>query len=182
MIGSKSVLIAAAAALLVGCGITGVESSPVDRSNAFPSMHHPSGGPARASEEWPLPGTGEAVVAAMSRMPQTLGTWHRTDAGHGMVFYEHPKGQLGIEGSDLEDIFIEKDVTAEEAVERLAADLDPGTSRSCSRPPYHCVQGESREQPAMLWGHEESDALLVAVWPDDESHDLLAEAWAAAQN
>ena len=98
-----------------------------------------------------------------------------------MVFYEHPKGQLGIEGSDLEDFLIE-DVTAEVAVERLASDLDPGTSRSCSRPPYHCVRGELQGQPAMLWGHDDSSALLVAVWPDDESHRLLAAAWAAAQD
>ena len=118
----------------------------------------------------------------MNRMPLTLGRWHQADPSRGMVFYEHPKGQLGIEGSDLDDLFIEKDVTAEEAVERLAADLDAGTSRSCSRPPYHCVLGESQGQPAMLWSNDASDAILVAVWPDDLSHDLLAEAWAAAQN
>jgi hypothetical protein len=99
-----------------------------------------------------------------------------------MVFYDHPSGRLGIEGSDLEDIFVEKDVTAEEAVQRLAADLDPGTSRPCSRPPYHCVLGKSVGQPAMLWAHDNSDALLVAVWPDDESRHLLAEAWVAAQS
>ena len=99
-----------------------------------------------------------------------------------MVFYEHPKGELGIEGSDLEDLFIEQDVTAEEAVERLASDLDPGSSHSCSRPRYHCVRGESQGQPAMLWGHDDSDALLVAVWPDDEAHRLLAAAWTAAQS
>ena len=99
-----------------------------------------------------------------------------------MVFYNHPNGQLGIEGTDLEDIFIDKDVTAKEAVERLAADLDPGTSHSCSRPPYHCVLGKSLGQPAMLWSHDDSDAVLVAVWPDDEAHDLLEGAWAAAQN
>jgi hypothetical protein len=144
-------------------------------------MQHLSTGPERASAEWPIPETGEAVVAVMSRMPPRLGRWHQAQASRGMVFYEHPEGQLGIEGSDLEDIFIEDDVTAEEAVERLAADLDPGTSRSCSRPPYHCVLGRSHGQPAMLWSHDTSDALLVAVWPDDNSRDLLAEAWVGAQ-
>jgi hypothetical protein len=182
MIGSKWVLAAAAAALMAGCGNTKLESASGDRSSASPSMHHPSSGPDQAGAEWPLPGTGEAVVAAMRRMPQALGTWQQTDVSRGMVFYEHPRGQLGIEGSDLEDLFIGKDVTAEVAVERLAADLDPGTSRSCSRPQYHCVLGESQGQPAMLWSHDDSDALIVAVWPDDESRDLLAEAWAAAQN
>lgn len=98
-----------------------------------------------------------------------------------MVFYGHPSGQLGIEGSDLEDLFIDTDMSAEGAVERLAADLDPGTHRSCSQPPYHCVLGKSQGQPAMLWSHDDSDALLVAVWPDDEARDLLARAWAAAQ-
>lgn len=34
----------------------------------------------------------------------------------------------------------------------------------------------------MLWGHDDSDALLVAVWPDDEAHRLLAAAWTAAQS
>lgn len=58
-------------------------------------------------------------------MPQTLGTWNQTEQARGVLFYDHPNGQLGMEGTDLADIFIEKDVTAEEAVERLAADLDP---------------------------------------------------------
>lgn len=182
MIGSKWVLGAAAATLVAGCGIAEVESATAPRSNASPSMNHPSRAPDRARTEWPLPGTGEAVVAAMRRMPQTLGTWRRIDASRGAVFYEHPKGQLGIEGSDLEDLFIEKDVTAAGAVERLAADLDPGTSRSCSRPPYRCVLGMSEGEFAMLWSHDDSDALLVAVWPDRESRDLLQEAWAAAQH
>lgn len=182
MIGSNLVLAAATAALISGCGTTGIEPAPGGRSNTPASTHRSSGGPDQSRAEWPIPVTGNSVVAAMNRMPERLGAWDQVEESRGIVFYEHPKGQLGIEGSDLEDIFIEKDVNAEEAVEQLAADLDSGTSRSCSRPPYHCVLGRSQGQPTMLWSHDDSDALLVAVWPDDESHDLLVEAWAAAQN
>lgn len=45
----------------------------------------------------------------MNRMPVTLGRWHQADSTRGMVFYDHLEGQLGIEASDLEDLFIEKD-------------------------------------------------------------------------
>ena len=107
-----------------------IELSPGDRSIASPSTHQSSKGPDQARAAWPLPETAEGVVAAISRMPRTLGPWRQLDASRDMVFYKHPKGQLGIEGSDLKDLFIEKDVTAEEAVERLASDIDPGTSSS----------------------------------------------------
>lgn len=98
-----------------------------------------------------------------------------------MVFYEHPDGQLGIEASELADMFVDE-VGAADAVERLGAALDPGTVRACSRPPYRCMLGESLAQPGMVWSHDRSEVLLTAVWPDDASRDLLADAWVQAQN
>lgn len=117
----------------------------------------------------------------MNRMPPRLGAWDRVDTERGMVFYEHPDGQLGIEASELADMFVDE-VGAADAVERLGAALDPGTVRACSRPPYRCMLGESQAQPGMVWSHDRSEVLLTAVWPDDASRDLLADAWVQAQN
>lgn len=169
------------AALVAGCGTAGSEPATAARPSFQPSTHYPSTGPNEDGVRWPIPRLGDSVVAAMNRMPQRLGTWDQVDASRGMVFYEHPGGRLGIEGSDLEDLFVD-DVDAAEAIERLEADFDPGSVRSCSRPPHRCLLGESQGQTAMVWSHDRSKVLLVAVWPDDESRDLLAEAWAEAQS
>ena len=117
----------------------------------------------------------------MNRMPRKLGTWDEAEPVRGVVLYVHPAGQLGIEASELADMFVEE-VSAAEAVERMGADLDQGTVRSCSHPPYRCVLGEYQGQPAMVWSHDRSKTLLTAVWPDNDSRDLLADAWAQAQN
>ena len=136
--------------------------------------------PPTSAVEWPTPLTGDAAVAALNRMPATLGQWDRAGSSRGTVLYEHPRGQLGIEGSDLEDLYAD-DVDAAEALDRLGADLDAGTARSCSHPPYRCLLGEQEGKPTMIWSDDRSEVVLVAVWPDDESGALLADAWADAQ-
>lgn len=179
----RSTMITAAfgVALTAGCGTGSSESAGGEQPSSQLSTHQPSGGHDRFRAEWPIPRAAGSVVAAMNRMPESLGPWDQAEVRRGMVFYEHPAGQLGIEGSDLEDLFVDE-IDAAEAVERLEADFDQGTVRSCSRPPHHCLLGESQGMPAMVWSHERSEVVLVAVWPDDESRDLLADAWAKAQN
>jgi hypothetical protein len=114
-------------------------------------------------------------------MPVRLGEWEQSEADRGLVLYAHPKGELGIEASDLGDVFTDE-LTAAEVIDLTAADFDEGTTSSCSRPPYRCVVGEMRGQPAMVWGHDRSSVVLAALWADDASRDLLAQAWAEAQS
>jgi hypothetical protein len=180
MIRSLTVSAAVSAVLVAGCGGQSTGAA-VKESSSHPSPHHPSSGPGQAGAEWAIPEASDQVVAAMNQMPTRLGAWDRVQADRGMVFYEHPDGQLGIEGADLADVFVD-DVTPATAVERLKVDFDPDTVRSCSRPPYRCLLGASQGQPAMVWSHDRSEAILVAVWPDEESRDLLARAWTTAQN
>ena len=90
--------------------------------------------------------------------------------GRGQVFYDHPDGQLGIDASEVADMFVDE-VSAAEAIERLGTRLDSGTVRRCSRPPYRCVLGEHQSQSGMAWSHDRSKILLAAVWPDDASRD-----------
>lgn len=90
-------------------------------------------------------------------------------------------GQLGIEATELADMFVEE-VSAAEAVERMEADLDQDTVRACSHPPYRCVLGEHQGKPAMVWSHDRSKILLAVYWLDNESRDLLADAWVQAQH
>lgn len=127
------------------------------------------------------PHVGESCPCCDAPHAPKLGTWDEADPARGVVLYVHPAGQLGIEVSELADMFVEE-VSAADAVERLGADLDQGTVRPCSHPPYRCVLGEYQGQPTMVWSHDRSKILLTAVWPDNESRDLLADAWVQAQN
>ena len=114
-------------------------------------------------------------------MPERLGEWEQSVVDRGLVLYAHPQAELGIEASDLGDVFIDG-LSAAEVVEQLAADFDEGTTSSCSRPPYRCIVGESHGQTAMVWGHDRSQVVLAARWADDASRDLLAQAWTEAQS
>lgn len=114
-------------------------------------------------------------------MPERLGEWETSEADRGLVLYAHPQTQLGIEASDLGDVFIDG-LSAAEVVDLTAADFDEGTTSSCSRPPSRCVVGEMGGQPAMVWGHDRSKVVLAALWADEASRDLLAQAWTEAQS
>jgi len=190
-----STLVAAAA--LSGCGTTSVEPASSDEPAAPPSAQSPAQSPAESPTEspapsqpsspgqphfaWPIPLTAKATIKALDRMPERLGEWEQSEVDRGLVLYAHPQAQLGIEASDLGDVFTDE-FTAAEVVELTAADFDEGTTRSCSRPPYRCVVGESHGQPAMVWGHDRSKVVLGALWADNASRDLLAQAWAEAQS
>ncbi len=177
-----------AAAVLSGCGTTSVVAASSDEPGAPSSAQPPAQSPAPSpssgqppASAWPIPLTARATIQALDRMPERLGEWEQSEADRGVVLYAHPQAQLGIEASDLGDVFIDG-LSAAEVVERLAADFDEGTTSSCSRPPYRCVVGESGGQPAMVWGHDRSTVVLAALWADDTSRDLLAQAWAEVQS
>lgn len=165
--------------LVGGCG--GNADSTADGPTGRPSAsaHGDVAEPLQAT--WPVPRSARDLLAAMERMPRSLGDWDQAEPVRGAVRYEHRSGQLGIEAAELADLFGSR-MSAAEAVERTGADLDPGTVSSCSRPPYRCVLGEYQGRSVRVWGHDRSPVLLTAFWPETEARDLLADAWVGAQD
>jgi hypothetical protein len=129
----------------------------------------------------PVARTGDDAVTLLDAMPKHLGDWAAAPSARGQALYEHPAGPLGIEAGELADIYA-RPVTAAQAVRLFRHDLDGGRGRRCAEPPAHCITGALDGATALVWTHDDSEVLLVALWPNAEARDRLLDAWIGRLN
>lgn len=128
----------------------------------------------------PVPRTGDDAVALIDVMPLSLESWQGEQHGDGQAVYQHPGGRLGIGAGELADIYA-RPVTAAEGVRLFRSDLDEGTAESCGSAPTRCVTGTMDGETVLAWSHDESEVLLVALWPTHDAGQQLLRAWLNAQ-
>lgn len=176
---SRPGLAALALALVAGCAGGGV------RAGSSPSPTSPS--PSRTGlavtttshGTLPLPVEAGALSARLAAMPDRLGDARRQSPGTDHVRYKAGTAEFGIEAAEVDDLYRD-DVTAAEAFEMMRSEQFETGAKTCATPPAQCLSGVSDGRRTVVWGHDDSPLVLVAVAPDAERLTLLLRAWAEA--
>jgi hypothetical protein len=124
----------------------------------------------------PAPGTLADLQRRTVGMPDTLAGAGRAQSPPEQVRYLGDDAEFGIEVSEAADLYPDLETTAE-AMPRLREQLS--SPQSCGQPPSHCLRGSSEGSPAVIWGHDDSPLLFVAIAPDEATLTELLDAWRA---
>ena len=173
-------LAAAALVFLAGCGDS---EGRAGRGTATPSASPSAAGltiTATGYGSLPLPTEPGALRARLAAMPERLGDATRTSAGADEVTYTAGVAEYGIQAAEVADLFREA-VTPAQAFERIRTEQFDRGARVCATPPARCVTGVSDGKRTLVWGHDDSPLVMVALAPDPSRLTALLRAWAAAR-
>lgn len=173
--------------LLTGCGQRADDSAEAGSSaTAAPTNAASSDPPAGLLlAETPfgrlqVPRDGDEAVVMLRQMPGDVAGWPLGTRSPGRAVYDHPAGELGIEAGEIEDIY-GRPISAARAVQLFGRDLDGQRAEPCASAPGRCVLGSLDGQEAVVWSHDDSEVLMVAVWPAPEARDQLLRTWVDQQ-
>lgn len=171
-------LAVAALALVAGCADSG------DR--AGDGAASPTSSPAALTVQatgygaLPLPTEPGALRARLAAMPDRLGDATRKTPGDDEVTYTVGAKEYGIQAAEVADLFREA-VTPADAFDRMMTEQFDKGAKVCATPPARCISGVSDGSRTVVWGHDDSPLVLVALAPDASQLTALLQAWSSAK-